>query len=70
MRPNLTSLERDVRGAIVAPIALLVTLAFGITSVAGIFAFVLAVVMFITAFAGHCPIYDVLEIDRTQNEAA
>jgi len=70
MKQNLTALERDVRGALIAPVAFLVMLALGLASVAGICALVLAVAMFVTAFAGYCPVYDLLKIDRTRSAAA
>lgn len=69
MTQNLTPLERDVRGAILAPVAFLFMLAVGFTSVAGILAFVAVIGLLITAFTGYCPVYDVFEIDRTQTTA-
>jgi fatty acid desaturase len=65
MKQNLAALERDVRGAIIAPLAFLATLAFGWSSPAGIAALALAVFMFVTAWAGYCPAYDLLQIHRS-----
>jgi Protein of unknown function (DUF2892) len=62
MTQNLSPLERDVRLAVVAPIATLVALGAGITSVLGILAITFAVAMIITSFTGYCPIWDLFEV--------
>lgn len=62
MRQNLSSSERALRLAIGVPAAILVSLAAGITSVAGILAMVFGVSMAISAMTGYSPLFDLLEI--------
>lgn len=63
MSRNLSTLERDIRAGVLAPLAILLTLALGIATVAGIFALVFAVAMLATAFSGHCPVYALFGAD-------
>ena len=70
MTQNLSPLERDVRLAVVAPIATLIALGAGITSVLGILAITFAIAMMITSFTGYCPIWDLFEVRSYRNTAS
>lgn len=56
MRPNLSPLDRDVRAAIVAPLALIIGLAIGPLTVTGVFAIALAIWSAVTSAVGFDPI--------------
>jgi presenilin-like A22 family membrane protease len=63
MRKNLSPLDRDVRIAVVLPLALIVLISSGITTVAGILAAVIASVMLLTSLTGYDPIYELFGDD-------
>ena len=57
MKQNMGTTDRVVRTVVVAPVLLIVALFVGFTSVVGIIATLLAVVMLVTAALGFCPLY-------------
>lgn len=58
MKVNMGTTDRRIRAFVVAPILILLSLAvFGIGSVAGIIALILAAVMLATSAVGSCPLY-------------
>lgn len=57
MQQNMGTTDRLVRALIVAPVLLALAFVVGFTSVPGIIAVVLAVVMLGTAAVGFCPLY-------------
>lgn len=57
MKQNMGTTDRLVRALLVAPVLLVVAYLVGFTTVAGVIAAVLAVVMLATAAAGFCPLY-------------
>jgi hypothetical protein len=63
MTKNLGTLDRWVRGLVVAPALLILALAVGTATVLGAVALVLAAVMLGTAVVGFCPLYAPFHID-------
>ena len=63
MRQNISPSERDVRLAVGLPIAIIVLVSAGITTVLGIFAAVFAVAMVLTAVTGYDPMYDLFDVE-------
>jgi hypothetical protein len=63
MNVNMGTLDRRLRGFLVAPAALIVALLVGAGSIAGIVLLVLAGVMAVTAAVGFCPLYTVFHTD-------
>lgn len=72
MKQNMGSVDRLVRGFVLAPILLVVAWFVGVTTVVGAIAAVLAVVMIVTAAVGFCPLYLPfhLDTDRSHRSAA
>lgn len=66
MRQNLSPSERDVRLGVFTPIAVIVLVSAGITTVLGIFAAVFAVAMVLTAVAGYDPTYDLFDVEPAE----
>jgi hypothetical protein len=66
MRQNLSPSERDVRLAVFAPIAILVLISAGITTVLGIFAAVFAAAMALSAVTGYDPTYDLFDLEPAE----
>jgi hypothetical protein len=62
MERNMGTLDRVIRGVIVAPAAVWAALALGAGTPGGIALLVVAAVMLVTALAGFCPLYRVLRI--------
>jgi hypothetical protein len=62
MSPNISHLDRLLRGLAVAPIAIVLALAIGAGSVVGIVLFALAAVMLATSAVGFCPLYGLLHL--------
>src|SRR4029078_7686946 len=58
MRQNISPLARDARLVVALPLAIIVMISAGITSVLGIFAAIFGVVMLLTALTGYDPTYD------------
>ena len=63
MRQNLSPSERDVRLGVFMPIAIIVLVSAGITTVLGIFAAVFGVAMLLTAVTGYDPTYDLFDVE-------
>jgi Inner membrane protein YgaP-like, transmembrane domain len=57
MSTNMSTLDRRLRGFVVAPAALIAALLLGAGSIAGIVLLVVAGIMAATAAAGFCPLY-------------
>lgn len=69
MTRNLSTLERDIRAGLLAPLGILLTVVLGIASVAGILSLVFAVAMLATAFSGYSPVYALFGADEDQKTA-
>jgi predicted lysophospholipase L1 biosynthesis ABC-type transport system permease subunit len=57
MTRNMGTWDRLVRGLVVAPLAVIASVAVGIGSVLGIILLVVAAIMVATALVGSCPLY-------------
>ena len=57
MTRNMGTLDRSLRAFVVAPVAIVVAVIVGATTVAGIILFVVAGIMLATAATGYCPNY-------------
>ena len=66
MRQNLSPSERDVRLGVFAPIAIIVLVSAGITTVLGIFAAVFAAAMVLSALTGHDPTYALFDAEPAE----
>jgi hypothetical protein len=62
MTPNMGNLDRGLRAFIVAPVAIVVGLLLGPSTVGAIILFVVAGIMLATSSTGFCPTYTVLGI--------
>jgi Flp pilus assembly protein TadB len=62
MSPNMSSLDRGLR-ALVALAAVVVAVAIGAGSVAGVVLFVIAAVLLATSAVGFCPLYRLFRFD-------
>jgi hypothetical protein len=57
------NIDRAVRAFLVAPVLIILAVAvFGVGSVAGVIALIVAAVMLLTAAVGNCPLYSVLGV--------
>ena len=63
MTKNLGTLDRWVRGLVMAPAFVVLALAVGTVTVLGVVLLVLAAVMLGTAVVGFCPLYVPFHID-------
>jgi hypothetical protein len=63
MTRNLGSVDRIVRGVLVAPLALAGALAVGPAGPAGILLFLVGAIMLVTAATGFCPLYRLVGVD-------
>lgn len=70
MKQNMGSVDRLVRGLVLAPALLVVAWVVGIGSVAGVVAAVLAVLMIGTAAVGTCPLYLPFHLDTGRHHHA
>lgn len=57
MTRNMGTWDRLVRGVVVAPLAVIASVAVGVGSVLGIVLLVVAAIMVATALVGSCPLY-------------
>ncbi len=57
MIKNMGNVDRRIRGFVMAPALVLAAWALGFTTIGGVVATVLAIVMAVTAAAGSCPLY-------------
>lgn len=69
MRQNISPFERDIRLAVGLPLAIIVMISVGITTVVGIFAAVFAVIMLLTGVTGYTPTYDLFDVEPTRTSA-
>lgn len=60
---NMGSLDRALRAFVIAPVAIIVAFALGVSSIGGIVLFVLAGVALATGASGVCPSYVPFGID-------
>ena len=67
MRQNISPLARDARLVVGLPLAIIVMISAGITSVLGIFAAVFGVVMLLTALTGYDPTYDLFDVEQNRS---
>ncbi len=72
MNKNMGTTDRLVRAVLVAPVLLVLAFLVGWTTVAGVIATVLALVMLATAAVGFCPLYVPLHLhtDHAHKPAA
>lgn len=63
MLQNISPFERDARLAVGLPLAIIVMISAGITSVLGIFAAVFGVAMLLTGLTGYDPLYELFEVE-------
>ena len=64
MKRNMGTVDRLVRAFVIAPVLILLSVVvFGVGSVLGIVALVLATVMLVTAAVGFCPPYTLFGLD-------
>ena len=57
MPKNMSTLDRRLRGFLVAPLAIVIALLVGIGSVVGILLVITAAIMLATSAVGFCPLY-------------
>jgi uncharacterized membrane protein YphA (DoxX/SURF4 family) len=62
MTSTMTTLDRRLRGFLVAPAALALGVLVGPASVAAVVFYAVAAIMLVTAAAGHCPLYSLSRI--------
>jgi Inner membrane protein YgaP-like, transmembrane domain len=62
MSPNMSSLDRSLR-ALVGLVAIVIAVAIGAGSFAGIVLFAVAAVLLATSAVGFCPLYRLLRFD-------
>ncbi len=72
MNKNMGTTDRLLRALLVAPVLLVVAFVVGLSTLAGVIATVLAVVMLATAAVGFCPLYVPLHLhtDHAHKSAA
>ena len=63
MTKNMGTLDRWVRGLVMAPALVVLALVVGTATVLGVVLLVLAAVMLGTAVVGFCPLYVLLHLD-------
>lgn len=63
MRTNMSTLDRRLRGFLVAPVAVVIGVLVGPGSIAAIVLYAVAAIMLATAAAGFCPLYALFRID-------
>ena len=62
MNKNMGTVDRALRGFVVAPAAVVVAYVVGVGTVGGIVLFVVAAIMLATALTGYCPTYALIGI--------
>lgn len=70
MRRNMNTTDRVLRGAVIAPAAVIGGLLIGPGGVLPAVLYVVAAVMLATAVVGFCPLYRALGISTNHTEAA
>lgn len=66
MERNMGTWDRLIRGAIVAPAALVGAFAIGVGTPVGVILLVVAAVMLATALVGFCPLYRAFRISTAR----
>ena len=69
MHQNMSTLDRALRGLLVAPAAVIAGVALGPVSVLAIVLYVLAGVMLATSLVGFCPLYTLIHLDTRGRKA-
>ena len=64
MSKNMSTLDRRVRSALVAPVAVAITVLIGPASIVSIVLYALAAIMLATSAAGYCPLYSLAASKR------
>lgn len=67
MTTNMGTIDRLLRGALVAPLLVVAAVLLGVTTPVGIIALVAAVVMLATAATGSCPLYLLFGVDTCRS---
>lgn len=62
MTRNMGTFDRGLRAFVVAPVAIVVALILGASTVGGVILFVVAGIMLVTAITAFCPTYTVVGI--------
>lgn len=70
MQTNMGTLDRVVRGVLVAPVALIVASVVGIGTLGGIVLAIVAVIMGVTALVGFCPLYRLIGLSTDRRTAS
>jgi Inner membrane protein YgaP-like, transmembrane domain len=65
MTRNMGTLDRSLRAFIVAPVAIVVALTLGASTLGGVILFVVAGIMLATAVTAFCPTYTVFGISTS-----
>ena len=63
MPKNMSTLDRRLRGFLLAPLAIVIALLAGIGSTAGILLVIVAAIMVATSAVGFCPLYTLFHFD-------
>lgn len=70
MKHNMGSIDRWIRGVVIAPLLVVLGIVVGASSALGIVLFVVAAVMVATAAVGYCPLYAPLHLDTCHRRTA
>jgi hypothetical protein len=62
MTQNMGTLDRSLRALVVAPVAIVVAVLVGASTIAGVIFFVVAGIMLLTATTGFCPTYTLIGV--------
>lgn len=62
MERNMGTLDRLIRGVLIAPAAVVAAVAVGPATPGGVLLLVVAAVMLVTALVGFCPLYRLLHV--------
>lgn len=62
MKQNMGTVDRALRGFVVAPVAIVLAFIVGVGTVGGVILFVVAGIMLTTALTGYCPNYTLIGI--------
>lgn len=60
---NLAKWDKGIRAFVVAPLAIVLAIVVGPSSIAGIILWAIAGIMLVTAAVGFCPLYSLLGIN-------
>jgi Protein of unknown function (DUF2892) len=62
MTQNMGTVDRSLRALVVVPVAIVVALLVGASTIVGVILFVVAGIMLVTATTGFCPTYTLIGI--------